>query len=95
MKKPFILLLALSLGSCATQKAKIVDEVPAETADKKEDSSVQKTSPPAPVIPSPADDGMRLGDDILTLPDESQLRATTRDGDGKADAPVIARPPRE
>ena len=94
MKNPFIALLALGLASCAAPKAKIIYQVPEGFYDKKEDI-VQAPAAPAPKLPGAGDDGMRLGDEILSLPDESQLRATAPDTPNKGDAAVIARPPKE
>lgn len=94
MKNSFTALLALGLASCAAPKGKIIYEVPEGFYDKKE-AIAQTPSTPVPK-PAPADDdGMRLGDEILLLPDESQLRATAPEIPSKNEAAVIARPPKD
>lgn len=97
MKNSFILLLALGLASCAAPKAKIIYQAPEGFYDKKEDIAPSLPTPPTtkPALPTAGTDGgMRIGDDILALPEESQLRATAPDSANKGDAPVIARPPK-
>lgn len=84
MKNPVILLSALALASCAAPKAAVIPEVPKKPVIK---------APVAPEKPALADDGLRLPD-MLTLPDDTQLRSTAplkKEGD----ATIIARPPSE
>jgi hypothetical protein len=84
VKNPVILLSALALASCVPPKAAVIPEVPKKTVIK---------APVAPEKPALADDGLRLPD-MLTLPDDTQLRSTTplkKEGD----ATIIARPPTE
>ncbi len=88
MKNPFILFLAIGLASCAAPKqALIIAEEPKEQP-KQETAAVSQ-----PSVPSPADDGLRMPD-MLTLPDEGQLRSATP-ADSSGDATVIIRPPAE
>ncbi len=44
-------------------------------------------------MPSDPNDGLRLPEDMLSLPGDEQLRSAAPDGDG--DATVITRPPKE
>ncbi len=85
MKNPTILLATLALASCAPPKAVVIAEPP-----KKE----VVIAPAAPEIPALADDGLRLGDDMLNLPDDTQLRSVAplkKDGNAK----IIISPPTE
>lgn len=85
MKTPFILLSALALASCAPSAAIVMQEAP-----KKQQPAAASTTP----VEKPAalpDDGLRLGD-MLTLPDDNQLRSAApmeRDGN----ATIITSPP--
>jgi hypothetical protein len=85
VKKPVILLAALALASCAAPKAIVVEDAP-----KKQ----QPGAAPATPVEKPAalaDDGLRLPD-MLTLPDDNQLRSTAptkKDGEGT----IITSPP--
>ena len=84
MKNPIILLASLALASCAPPKAIVIAEAP-----KKE----VVIAPAAPEIPALADDGLRLPD-MLTLPDDTQLRSVAplkKDGD----ATIVTSPPTE
>ena len=84
MKSPTILLAALALASCAPPKAIVTPEAPKKPVS---------AAPAAPEKPALADDGLRLPD-MLTLPDDTQLRSTAplkKEGD----ATIIARPPTE
>lgn len=84
MKNPLILLAAIALASCATPKAVVVEE----TGKKKQPAS----APAPPETPAAlADDGLRLGEDWLTLPEDTQLRSTAPIKDGNAT--IITRPP--
>lgn len=87
MKKPFTLIFALGLVSCAAPKAIVVEEAPKKR--------VEKVAPVSePLAPALADDGLRLPEDMLTLPNNSQLRPSAKpSGDGAA--PVIVRPPKD
>ena len=61
----------------------------------KQEEVVAEVAPP-PETPSPPvlpEQTLRLGDDILAMPDESQLRSATPDLSPVA--PVITRPPSE
>lgn len=85
MKKNIILLAFLALASCATPKAVVVGEAPL-----KQPSAV---TPPAPekMPPALANDGLRLPD-MLSLPDDNQLRSTAPiKNDGNAT--IITSPP--
>lgn len=84
-----LLLLALvviGLVSCAAPKAIAVAEAPkAKPEEVKPSEAVASVS-------TDLDDGLRIGDDILALPSEEQLRSSpTPAEDG--DARVIVRPP--
>lgn len=84
MKKPVILLGVFALASCVPPKASMIAEVPTKPV---------VIAPAAPEKPAIADDGLRLPD-MLTLPDDTQLRSTAplkKEGD----ATIIARPPTE
>lgn len=87
MKNPFIPLAALALASCAAPKAVVIEEAPVKQ---------QPAAAPAAPIEKPAalaDDGLRLGD-MLTLPDDNQLRSTAplkKEGE----ATIITSPPSE
>ncbi len=88
MKNTFILLAAIALPSCAAPKTAVLEEVP------------KKQQPPAPA-PAPvekpatlADDGLRLPEDMLALPDDSQLRSTAP-SEKSGTAPIIIRPPED
>lgn len=88
MKNPAILFLAAGLASCAAPKAIVIEEAPIE----KQEAVASIPQPAQPTLP--ANDGMRLPEDLLSLPDESQLRSAApvpKDGD----ATVITRPPQE
>lgn len=89
MKTLLITLIGLGLASCAAPKAEIVAEAPKpKSAEETQPSEAVATNSTAP------DDGLRIGDDILSLPSEEQLRSSPGpSGDG--DATVIARPPAE
>ncbi|MGJ8632738.1 MAG: hypothetical protein ACSHX7_02375 [Luteolibacter sp.] len=92
MKTPYIFLstgLLWLLASCAAPKATIVEEVPEKPVAKKV-AVVPKQIDPEPV---PQDTGLRLGDDMLTMPDDSQLRSISPES--HTGSPVIARPPSE
>lgn len=85
MKNPVILLAALALSSCAPPKAIVVEEAP------KQLQPAAKPSAPVEKPAATADDGLRLPD-MLTLPDDDQLRSTApteKDGD----ATIITSPP--
>jgi hypothetical protein len=88
VKKTATLLLAIGLASCAAPKAIIIEEAPNVAAE-------TDTSTPRPVRPNlPPNDGMRLPEDLLSLPEDSQLRSAAADQkDG--DATIITRPPQE
>jgi hypothetical protein len=89
VKYPAILLLAIGLASCAAPKAIVIAEAPM----KKETAAADPASQPKQAN-LPADDGMRLPEDLLALPADNQLRsvaAEPKDGD----ATVIARPPKD
>ena len=87
MKYPAILLLAIGLASCAAPKAIVITEAP-----KKVEPAEPAPQPKQANLP--ADDGMRLPEDLLALPEDSQLRsAATEPKDGEAT--VIARPPQD
>ena len=76
MKNPFILLSALALASCAPPKAIVIQEAP-----KTQQPAAASTTPVEKTAALP-DDGLRLGD-MLTLPDDNQLRSaapTEKDG---------------
>jgi len=85
VKNPVILLAALALSSCAPPKAIVVEEAP------KKQERATATAAPVEKPAATADDGLRLPD-MLTLPDDDQLRSTApteKDGD----ATVITSPP--
>lgn len=86
MKFPFIpLAAALAFASCAAPKAVVV-----EVAPKKKTPAVATAAPETPA--ALADDGFRFPDDMLSLPEDSQLRSTApikRDGNGT----IITSPP--
>ena len=87
MKSPIILLAALTFASCAPPKATVIAEAP------KKSVVIAPTAPTAPETPALADDGLRLPD-MLTLPDDNQLRSAAplkKEGD----AAIIASPPTE
>lgn len=84
MKNPLILLAAIALASCAAPKAVVVAEAPKKKV---------VTAPAAPEEPALADDDLRLPD-MLTLPDDTQLRSAAplkKEGD----ATIITSPPTE
>jgi hypothetical protein len=84
VKSPIILLAALTFASCAPPKATVIAEAPKKPV---------VTAPAAPETPALADDGLRLPD-MLTLPDDNQLRSAAplkKEGD----AAIIASPPTE
>lgn len=84
MKPPIILLAALAVASCAPAKVIVIPEPP------KKDVLI---TPAAPITPALVDDGLRLPD-MLTLPDDNQLRsAPTFKKAG--DATIITSPPIE
>lgn len=92
MKNPSIAIIALGLVSCAAPKAVVIAEAP----EKKPPTPVEGSMTPDPQEPMTAkpDDGLRIGDDILALPSDEQLRSSPKpSGDG--DATLIARPPSE
>ncbi len=91
MKKSFTLLFVIGLASCAAPKATVVaEEAPVKPVEK---NAVADISPPISVAGDP-NDGLRIGDDILALPSDEQLRASpTPSGGGTA--PVIVRPPKD
>jgi hypothetical protein len=70
VKKTLTLLSAAALASCATPKAVVVAPPPKK--------NVEKVAAPLSESPAPAltDDRLRLGDDILALPSDDQLRST-------------------
>lgn len=84
MKNPLILLASIALASCAAPKAVVVAEAP-------------KTKRPAAPAETPialADDGMRLPENLLALPEDNQLRSSApinKDGGGT----IITSPPTE
>jgi hypothetical protein len=85
VKNPFILLSALALASCAPPKAIVIQEAP-----KTQQPAAASTTPVEKTAALP-DDGLRLGD-MLTLPDDNQLRSaapTEKDGN----ATIITSPP--
>ena len=87
---PLSAALAIAIASCAPPQAVIVEDAPAEP---------RKTSAPAPPEQSrtttpPADDGFRIGDDILALPGDDQLRSSP-EVPAREDATLITRPPEE
>lgn len=84
MKNPTILLAALALASCAPPQAVVIEE-----AQKKQ----QPAAPAEPEKPALADDGLRLPD-MLTLPDENQLRSAAPLKE-EGEATIIATPPTE
>jgi hypothetical protein len=88
VKKPAILFLAIGLASCAAPKAIVVEEV-SPVRKKQAPAAAPKPTPPT----LPANDGMRLPEDLLALPDDSQLRSAATPNEG--DAIIIARPPEE
>jgi hypothetical protein len=84
VKNPTILLAALAFASCAPPQATVIEEAPKRQ---------EPAAPAEPGKPALADDGLRLPD-MLTLPDENQLRSAAplkEDGD----ATIIATPPTE
>lgn len=89
MKNPLILFTALGLASCAAPKAVVIQETPVE-APKPEAPSPTPAGPRNPVVSAP-DDGLRIGDDILALPKDEELRSSNPSGD--SDSTIIARPP--
>ncbi|MFK7851777.1 MAG: hypothetical protein AB8D78_12445 [Akkermansiaceae bacterium] len=89
MKNPIIIAIAIGLASCAAPKATVVAETPKEKTEEKPSEVVAETT-----LPAGPDDGLRIGDDILALPSDEELRPSTASrGDG--DATVITRPPAE
>lgn len=84
---PLAALVLALVSSCATPEAVLIEEaplIPQPTAAPA--SSVEK-------LTSLANDGLRLGD-MLTLPDDNQLRSTTalkKEGE----ATIITSPPTE
>lgn len=88
MKNLLILLAAFALASCATPKAVVVGEAPLKQQADADVTSVPKEKKP----PALANDGLRLPDDMLALPEDNQLRSTApikRDGN----ATIITSPP--
>jgi hypothetical protein len=89
VKTLLITLIAGSVVSCATPKATVIAEAPKPAPAKKDQQSA-----PLEASNTAPDDGLRIGDDILALPSDEQLRSSpTPTGDG--DATVITRPPAE
>ena len=85
MKNTLILLAAIALASCAAPKAVVVAEAPKRK---------QPAAAPAETPIAHADDDMRLPEDLLALPEDSQLRSSapiSKDGD----ATIITSPPSE
>lgn len=88
MKNPLTLAFIIGMASCAAPKAVVIEEAPV----KPKENAVAAAPEPRP--PSDPNDGLRLPEDMLALPDDSQLRsASSPSGDG--DATVITRPPKE
>lgn len=84
MKSPTILLAALALASCAPPKAIVTPEAPKKPVS---------AAPATPERPALADDGLRLPD-MLTLPDDTQLRSVAP-LEKEGDATIITSPPTE
>ena len=88
MKTLLLAIFGFGIASCAAPKATVVAETPKTQTDE-----ITPSEPLANPSMEP-DDGLRIGDDILALPSEEQLRSSPiPSGDG--DARVIARPPAE
>jgi len=92
VKTPLIPLIALGLVSCGAPKSIIVAEAPIENSA----VEVEGTAPAKPqerVAVQPAD-GLRIGEDMLALPSDEELRTSVKPA-GDGDTTVITRPPAE
>lgn len=88
MKNLFPFCFAISLASCElAPKALVIAEEPKPTR-KQQPQPVVTQIPPS----SEKEDGLRMPD-MLTLPDDGQLRSASPETSG--DAAVIVRPPAE
>ena len=88
MKNNFILIIILGLASCSVPKAIVIMEAPPEKK-----ATVTPLVQHAPVTIA-SDKDLRIGEDILALPNDEQLRpssVTSSDGE----ATKITRPPAE
>ena len=88
MKNTLTLAFIIGMASCAAPKAVVVGEAPV----KPKENAV--AAAPEPRVPADANDGLRLPEDMLALPDDSQLRSSSGSA-GDGDATVITRPPKE
>lgn len=86
MKKSLTILSFAALASCAAPKAVVTEETPPEPV---KTVAAPPSEPPAPAL---ADDDLRLGDDILALPSDDQLRSTAP-ADKSGATPIITSPP--
>lgn len=88
MKKSIISLALLALASCATPKAVVIEQTPIKQQPSvTSDATVKK-------LPALANDGLRMPEDMLALPDDNQLRSTApikKDGN----ATIVTSPPTE
>jgi len=90
VKNPLIALIALGIVSC-TPKAEIVAVTPSSKPIKSQAANPQ----PKNLLPALPNDDMRIGDDILALPSDDQLRSSSNKPDREGEASVIVRPPSE
>lgn len=88
MKKTIILLASLALASCATPKAVVIEQAPLKQPSAVTPDATEKK------LPALANDGLRLPDDMLALPDENQLRSSAPIK-GQGNATIITSPPKE
>ncbi len=97
MKKLLFLFLAFSFASCKLPTVTLVDGVPMgekPLVEAPEKPAVVPETPKSPSPPPIADDGFRLGDDILELPKDEELSRSS-DSSSEDGATIITRPPEE
>lgn len=81
---------ALALFSCAAPKAVVIEKAPEPKKEVAAEPAV-----PEPQIPALPDDGIRMPNNILSLPGDAEFKATTpvAPKTGDAGSGVIVRPP--